>query len=394
MTTRRRSLKQLHRTILLDLVRRKGELSRKDLAAETGIRPSTITTYVADLIRSGFLEEVGRGLTAVGRKPILLNIRRDGRYAIGISIEDNAISSVVKTLRGDDRGEELRSDFVASGPQDVLRRTIEAARVQVERMQSRGRVQGIGVSTPGYVDHQTGVSMAYTHYAWWRNIPLKEKLEAELGLPVQLENDVKCMALAELWFGAARGRKSLVFVYVGDGCGGAIIIDDRLYHGSGGNAGEFGHSTIDPDGEVCSCGSRGCLETKVSNQALIENVRGRLGEFPSDILADDALTIDSIAKAAAQSDRTALAGIEEMGRHLGVGLSNVIRHFDPEAIIIGGDAPRLGEALLVPIRKELASRSIGGVPITTDIARSRLGGTAAAGGAAALVLAQVYGITL
>jgi len=394
MTTRRRSLKQLHRTILLDLVRRKGALSRKDLAAESGIRPSTITIYVEELIRDGFLAEVGRGRTAVGRKPILLDIRRDGRYAIGISIEDTSISSVVKTLRGDDDWAGVRSDLAASGPADMVRRTIEAARVQVERVGTRGRVQGIGVSAPGLVDRETGVSVAYTHYPWWRSIPLKERLEEALGLPVQLENDVKCMALAEVWFGAAQGKTSLVFVYVGDGCGGAIIIDDRLYHGAGGNAGEFGHSTIDPDGELCSCGSRGCLETKVSNQALIENVRGRLAEFPSSVLRGDALTIDNIAKAAAQSDGAALAGIEEMGRYLGIGLCNVVRHFDPGAIIIGGDAARFGEALLGPIRRELASRSIEGVPITADIALSRLGESAAAGGAAALVLAEVYGVML
>ncbi len=229
-------------------------------------------------------------------------------------------------------------------------------------------IAGVGLAAAGFVD-AAGERVAFAPHLPWVNDPVRARLAARWGVPVVLENDATCAALAEVTYGAARGTSSAVIVTMGTGIGGGIVLGGEVVRGHHGMAGEFGHAQVVPDGLPCECGRTGCWEQYASGNALVRAAREHLGDRsmgPSVLTelcgGDPArLTGPMVTAAAQDGDLVARAAFASVGDWLGIGLAGLVAAFDPEIVVIGGGVSEAGDRLLDPARDRLA-RSLVGVP--------------------------------
>jgi len=205
-------------------------------------------------------------------------------------------------------------------------------------------VTAVGIGAAGFVD-ASGTRVMFAPHLSWRDEPLGARLQERLGLPVVVDNDANTALWAEYRFGAAQGARDVVLITLGTGIGGSILIDGRRYRGSGGMAGEFGHTRVVPDGRPCECGRTGCWEQYCSGKALARFAR----EAGRDLVGPE------LTAAAGAGDIVAQGAFVEVGRWLGVGLANIVAALDPELIVIGGGVSAAGELLLGPARPALSA---------------------------------------
>ncbi|MGI8524289.1 MAG: ROK family protein [Nocardioides sp.] len=220
----------------------------------------------------------------------------------------------------------------------------------------------VGIAAAGLVD-AAGERVRFAAHLPWVGEPVRTRLEERWGVPVALDNDATCAALAESELGAARGASSALMITLGTGIGGGVLVDGRVVRGFGGMAGEFGHMQLVPDGLACECGSVGCWEQYCSGNALVRHARAHLAS--STALAElcdhdpAALTGPMVTVAAEDGDAVALDAFASVGGWLGTGLANLVAAFDPERLVVGGGVATAGELLLGPARTVLASSVLG-----------------------------------
>jgi glucokinase len=236
----------------------------------------------------------------------------------------------------------------------------------VTELGSRHDVAAVGIGAAGFVDPSRSVVLFSPHLAW-RDEPLRDAVMSRLRLPVVVDNDANTAALAETRFGAARGHRQVLCVTLGTGIGGALVLDGKVYRGSNGMAGEFGHMQVVPRGRRCECGNRGCWEQYASGNALVREAREMIqaGSPVAQGLRDlvggdvDALTGPMVSQAASDGDPTAVELITEVGTWFGTGLASVTAALDPSCIVIGGGVSQAGDLLLEPTRRAFARSLVG-----------------------------------
>lgn len=247
------------------------------------------------------------------------------------------------------------------GPDAVLRRIGD---IVSELAAGAGiELEALGMGVPGRVDLASGTTEFLPNLpTQWRGVPVAGKLGAALGCPVFLLNDCRTATLGELCFGRGREFRNLVLFMLGTGIGGGVVIDGKLRLGIMGAAGEVGHQTILPDGLLCGCGSRGCLETLASGPAItaegVRLMRSGLAPKLHEIVAGDAGAISpkNMADAARQGDSLVRLAIERAAEYLGIGVANAITILHPELVIIGGGVAALGDLLLETVRPVVCRR--------------------------------------
>lgn len=216
------------------------------------------------------------------------------------------------------------------------------------------QLQGIGISMAGLCDPGAGVVLHSPNLVGWRDIPLTRRVEAALEVPVVMGNDANLAAMGEHTYGAGRGVRHMIYITVSTGIGGGIIIDGRLYQGVTGSAGEIGHTVVDVDGPVCSCGQRGCLESLAGGWALAQRAREFLaGGVPSPLLKlaqgrPDEVSAEMVFQAAEEGDADCRAIVKEASRYLGIGLVNLVNLVNPEMIVIGGGLTQQWQTYIEP----------------------------------------------
>jgi glucokinase len=212
---------------------------------------------------------------------------------------------------------------------------------------------GVAIGIPGFLDPADGSVRRCVHLPI-EGLRIGDDLAELLELPVVVDNDANCAALAEARLGAGRGHRVVVLLTVGTGIGGAVVVDGELFRGATGAAGELGHMTVELDGPVCTCGSRGCLETVASGPALVAAAirHGWSGE--------ESLSGALVTELALAGDAIALAAAAQVGRALGAGIASLVNAFDPDVVVIGGGVLGLGELLLEPARGEARARALAG----------------------------------
>jgi len=234
----------------------------------------------------------------------------------------------------------------------------------------------VGICCPGPLDHQTGIVIDPPNLPGWRHVPLRGMLAERLGRPVCLEHDAKAAAWGEFHFGAGRGQKSMVYVVVGTGVGAAIIVDGQLYRGGNNSAGEVGHITLERDGEPCSCGRRGCVETRLSGPSLARRYSEALGRAGRDAPAG-AVTGEQVTHWAAQGDPLASEILEQAGRALGMAIASLAMIMDIDFYVVGGSVAKAGDLLLEPARRAVPDHAFASVAGRVRILASGLGEDAA-----------------
>ena len=224
-------------------------------------------------------------------------------------------------------------------PGEIVRALAKALRdCQQVSPQGRDQILSLSILVPGIVDAGTGRVIKAPNLPCLDEFHLAGALTDELHLPVILENDGNAAALGEMWQGGARGRSNFIFVTLGTGVGGGIILDGKLWRGANNSAAEIGHMSVEPFGGVaCGCGSRGCLEVYASATAIVRMAREAKPRYPASCLnVGEGLTAEDVYRAGKQDDALAIEVFHRMGAYLGVGLANLINILNPEMIVIGG----------------------------------------------------------
>jgi glucokinase len=258
-------------------------------------------------------------------------------------VERNGESRVLKTGR-------LPTD-VGLGEQSVVRQLLDVASNVFSDI---GGIDSVGVGMPGVLDPAAGVTRFIPNVPGnWAGVRVTDEMVRAVGSPCHLINDARAFALAEHGLGAGRGATSMLGITLGTGVGGGLILGGHLYLGHEGTAGEFGHQTILPDGPRCGCGSHGCLEALARADAIAA--------------ACGQPAVEEAVAAARAGDSRAQQGFRDVGRYLGIGVSNVVVLVSVDRIVIGGGVAAAGEMLLEPIRKELELRVH-----VTDVARIKV----------------------
>jgi glucokinase len=268
----------------------------------------------------------------------------------------------------------------------------EAIASLVTQLRSRHEIAAVGVGAAGYVDKARSVVMFAPNIAW-RDVDLRAELEQRIDLPVVVENDANAAAWGEFTYGAGHDIDDLLMVAVGTGVGGGVVLDGELYRGAFGVGAEIGHMRVVPDGILCGCGNRGCLEQYASGSALVREVRAaaRGGSLLAAGVLElaggdpDKITGPLVTEAAHAGDPFAVEQLEALGRWLGEGIASLTAVLDPAVVVIGGGVSEAGDALLDPVRSAFASQLTGrGHRPVLDIRRARLGNQAGLIGAADL----------
>lgn len=234
------------------------------------------------------------------------------------------------------------------GPQVVVERMAEAVGELAPALPAGTAIAALGICSPGPVDLYAGILVDPPNLKGLHHTPLRRLLSERLQLPVVLEHDAKAAALGDYHFGAGRGAASMVYVVVGTGVGAAIIVNGQLYRGPHNAAGEIGHTTLDRSGELCSCGSRGCVETYMSGPWLPR--RYRSAQEKAGLPGED-LTGEQVAQRAAQGDPLAQQVMDNAGGALGAAVATMAMLLDIDLYVIGGSVAKTGDLLLEPARR-------------------------------------------
>jgi len=281
----------------------------------------------------------------------------------GIDLGATKTLSLVVDAAGSLLAEDIRPTLASEGPDAVIARMADSLRESLNKAGlPQRRLAAVGISTPGPVDHARGVVTHPPNLPGWRDVPLVSRLQQELGLPCFLENDANAAAVAEHRFGAGRGARHMLFITVGSGIGGGIIIDGALYRGVSGGAGEVGHMILNEDGPPCGCGRRGCLESYSSGIAIATEGMDLAARQPDSPLAriaaeDPPLTAEAVHRAARDGDDAAREIIIRAGRRLGEGIAGLINILNPELIVLGGSLTKMGDIYLAPAREAAATQA-------------------------------------
>jgi hypothetical protein len=259
--------REQHLGALFEAVLTRGPLSRRDAARLTGLSAASVTKLVKPMISHGYLIENVREAGVPGRPQIPLQVDAGRHHAVGIKLMDGEIVGVVADLHAEVQSAH-RMKYRDTSPEGVVSAIEEMTRILLERSPvDRARLLGIGVGLGGHVNANTGV-VVKSPFLGWRDVPLRKLLVERMNLPVVIENDVNTLAVAEQWFGAGSSFPSFALVTIGVGVGCALVLENQLWRGVSGAAGEFGHMVVDPDGPECHCGKRGCLEAVVGDTAI------------------------------------------------------------------------------------------------------------------------------
>ncbi len=376
------TIRDINRQIVLNYVREREPISRAEIARETALQRSTISAIVEALTEEGLVEEVGEGESTGGRRPTLLRLRTKEAIAVGVAITPTCTTIATSDLAG--RIVEQEEFLTNPDPDKTLGEVMSL--ITKLSLTNRGSIEAVGVSLPGLVDPSTG-NAVYVPYFKWRDIPIAKKIGEAVGLPVIIDNDANAVALAELWFGRPEvsDARDFILVLVAEGVGTGIIFDGQVYRGQRGAAGEFGHMVIGTQAPVpCSCGNLDCWEAFASERAAVARYMKLSGAEPRPHFG-----FRELVDRALRGEEHAKAALIETAHYLGIGISNLVVGFSPEAVVVGGEITRAW-ALVEDALRETIEHSIRRGLASAQIMPSTLGEKPELRGALSLVLASKF----
>lgn len=307
------------------------------------------------------------------------------RYAIGVDLGGTAVKFSVVS----DSGELLFTDKLPTLANEgraerVIEQIVRGVELCVEYAQRKGlKIEGVGIGTPGIISEDGRVVLGGAeNLPSWSGIALADIVEERTSLRCRLSNDANLMALGETRFGAAKGSSDVVFLTIGTGIGGGVLINGRLWGGYRNRGTEFGHISIKYDGEVCNCGNRGCLEHYASTSALVRRFEKLASERGEEHTRCDGEYIVSLYH---RGDRTACETMSEHWDFLAAGIIGIIHSFAPQRVVIGGGISEAGEFYLEELRKRVFNNAIRECAEHCEIVGAELGNRAGSLGAAALI---------
>jgi N-acetylglucosamine repressor len=385
---RRTTSREINRQIALNLIRSRQPISRAELARLMGVRRGAVSRLVQDLIRTKQIFEGAKGDAKRGRKPRHLYIETRRHCALAVDISASRTLMQVTDPLGRPL-HEMQEFPTRSRPQGLIRELAG----NIERVLSEhadGTCLGVGVVVAGLVDPEAG-RVRYAPTLNWRNVDIREPLEAIIKLPVVVENSVKACVLAQVW--SVRGHAPVdgpvAFVNASDGVGVGIAIDGQLLRGAHNNAGEFGHVPLSMDGPRCACGSRGCWEAYVSVGATVARYLGQDPTWPASARPSDT-TVATIVSRARAGEARALETLRETGYYLGYGLATVVKSVEPRRIYMSGEITEAWDLIDQALHRAMREQALTPELAEVEILVVPLGEHPRLRGAAALVTIPAF----
>lgn len=309
------------------------------------------------------------------------------KYAVGVDLGGTSIKFGLVSESGKIKKKFSLDSNASKGPDAVIEQIKKGI---AQLINTKNKIAGIGIGTPGAVIKKKGTVENPPNFKGWESIPLGSIIKNEFNKKVYVENDANAAAIGELIFGAGKKMDNFIMVTLGTGVGGGIIINRKIYRGESGAAGEIGHVSINEKGKKCNCGSRGCIETYVGNNYLIEQVKKELPRHKDSklnklISEGNTLTPKLIHDAYLLNDAFAELIITDMGQKLGSALASIVNVLDISKIIIGGGVAGFGDILFDTIENTVKERVMKPISPRIEIKPAKLKNEAGIKGASALV---------
>lgn len=327
--------KEHNRDLVLKTIFDHKAISRAEIARLTQLTRATVSDLVNELLVEGLVEEVGLGSSMGGKSPILLSLRPDSRYLIGLNLAQDKFIGAIVNLRGEIK-ETIEYPVQGEDGEQSLELVV---RILENLLATPWKpVVGIGVGTPGLISTRDGVVLQAVNLAW-KNLPLAHLIRERFSLPVSVLNDSQATAIGEFVYGGHSSEGNMVVVNVRHGVGAGILINGRLFQGDGSGAGEIGHVVVEENGLLCRCGKRGCLETLTSTSAVV-----RQAGLPG---------LDQVEVAFRAGDPRIGQIIQDAGAHLGSALAYLVGILNIHEIILTGEMTRFGEPWLNAVQQAM-----------------------------------------
>jgi glucokinase len=377
-------IRDINRSMILETIEKEGPISRADISRLTGISSPTVSLVVEHFLKKGIVKEKGIGESSGGRKPTLIELNSNGGFVVGIDLGGTNIKLVLIDLGGKIVKKVNGPTINSSSKNKILDRLEELIHSVIDESDAdRDLILGIGIGVSGVADESGRVSFAPA--LGWEDMPVRDLLREEFGIPVVVENDVNAATIGEKLFGVGKTVENFVFVAIGTGVGAGIIINGELYKGFANAAGEVGYLVMGDKYLKDYRKGFGCFESLISGSAIAAKAAKQMRCYnsgPTRISFRQVknITAKDVFEAAKRKDKIALKIVEEVSKYLAIGLGNISALLNPEMIVLGGGISKQEGILLKPLRKMMAKIT----PIPPRIVISSLGNDAGVIGAAAI----------
>jgi glucokinase-like ROK family protein len=380
---------QLYRKKIIKHLYFSNMLSCADLSEKIDKSLPVTTKMLGKLIEEGWVVETGFAASTGGRRAVMYSLKPDVLYIVSVAMDQLLTSIAILNMQNNQViATEIFELPLPRNPQALATLTEKIDEVIKRSGIARNNIAGVGIGMPGFVDANKGLNYSFLEP---EQGTLTQYISAKIKLPVFIDNDSRLIALAELMFGAARGKKNAMVINVGWGVGLGMILNGELFRGHNGFAGEFSHIPLFLNNKLCSCGKSGCLETETSLLVVIEKANKGLKEGKISLLKELSVehaepAFQEIIKAASKGDKFAVEILSESGYNIGRGVAILIHLLNPEVVILSGRGSSAGKIWQAPIQQALNEHCIPRLASNTEIEISSLGYQAEITGAAALVM--------
>lgn len=367
-------IKAMNRNLLLNIIRREGQISRKQLTDISGLSVGAVSGITTELLENAWILEVGEGDFTGGRRQTLIKLNAKAGYAIGLKIMERRIVAAVSNFEGQvvyyrefDIQQSPNVDLLVDTISAIIKETLRESSIPLDK------TFGIGIGLAGVIYSQTGV-VHYSPFFGWRDVPIASLVEQSTHLPVYIENDVNTLTLTEQLFGAGRQCNNFVVVTVGRGIGMGIVINGQLYRGAKGGAGELGHTMIAHQAQDNANSQYISLEDMAADPALFNGQS----------------TIEAVTQQAQAGNQAIQSKLQQSGAILGIGLANVINILSPELVIVSGEGVEAGDYRIQPMLESMKQHTFQGLLDDVDVIVIPTGDQEWARGAANIVISKVF----
>lgn len=361
---------------LMQRLIKSGSASIADMAKELELSIPTVTKLVGELIRKGYVKDLGKQNTSGGRKPNIYGLNPKSGYFVGMDVQHKKILLATIDFNGHIVSNDEPYPYELADTPEALEQLIQILKNYISRLEiDPRRILQVGMNIGGRVNPKTGFSYSYFNFS---EKPLTKVLEERIGIPVSIENDSRAMMYGEFMSGCVKKEKDVLFININWGLGAGIIIDGKPYYGKSGFSGEIGHICALDNEIICNCGKKGCLETEASGYAIERMLRERIAQGCTTIMSEKLeehgeFLLNDFVEAVQKEDVLSIEIVEHIGFVLGRWIAGLINILNPEMVILGGPLSETHEYLRLPIQSAIRKYSLNLVNHDTRLVVSQLG---------------------
>lgn len=386
------AMAQMNRSMVFDLIRRKGPISRAEIARTIGLSIPTVMKITEEFSHKQFVQDVGKGESSGGKRPELLELIPDSKYIIGVGVGRSKTNVLMMNLAGEVFIREIIETGGTVVPEVWISRLIRVIENVIrESGLPEKRILGMGIGMPGILDEDSGKVLFSPDFKW-ENVDMLTPIRERFKMDITIENANRALAMGEYYFGAGVDSRNFLVVNLGHGIGSAIMREGEFYRGSSGSSGEIGHIILEKNGPKCNCGNKGCLEAIASGNAIARDAKiavleGNASKIMELVNGDiNRIEAKTVFEAAHLGDQMAIQITERAMQYIGIGLANYINLLDPDLIILFGGLTNAGDIFLKKIKEVLRERQMKFAGRQVKLVISQMGENGTAVGSASLVL--------